>query len=42
MAAPYVTLKGNNHTISWYYGVGTYYYSVDPVTGLYNEVLAKR
>ena len=22
MAAPYVTLKGNNHTISWYYGVG--------------------
>ena len=23
MAAPYVTLKGNNHTISWYYGVGT-------------------
>lgn len=41
MAAPYVTLKGNNHTISWYYGVGTYYYSVDPVTGLYNEVLAR-
>ena len=31
MAAPYVTLKGNNHTISWYYGVGTNYYSVDPV-----------
>ena len=21
MAAPYVTLKGNGHTISWYYGV---------------------
>lgn len=41
MAAPYVTLKGNNHTISWYYGVGTYYYSVDPVTGFYNEVLAR-
>lgn len=41
MAAPYVTLKGNNHTISWYYGVGTYYYSVDSVTGLYNEVLAR-
>lgn len=41
MAAPYVTLKGNNNTISWYYGVGTYYYSVDPVTGLYNEVLAR-
>ena len=41
MAAPYVTLKGNSHTISWYYGVGTYYYSVDPVTGLYNEVLAR-
>ena len=41
MAAPYVTLKGNNHTISWYYGVGTNYYSVDPVTGLYNEVLAR-
>ncbi len=37
---PYVTLNGNNHTISWYYGVGTFYYSVDPSTGLYNERLA--
>ncbi len=41
MAAPYVTLKGNGHTISWYYGVGTLYYSVDPTTGLYNEALAR-
>ncbi|MGN0318537.1 MAG: pectinesterase family protein [Lachnospira sp.] len=41
MQAPYVTLKGNGHTISWYYGVGTLYYSVDPVTGLYNERLAR-
>ena len=40
MAADYVTLKGNNHTISWYYGVGTLYYSVDPGTGLYNKRLA--
>lgn len=40
MAAPYVTLKGNGHTISWYYGVGTKYYSVDPATGLYNKRLA--
>ena len=40
MNAPYVTLKGNGHTISWYYGVGTLYYSVDPATGLYNERLA--
>ena len=38
MAAPYVTLKG--HTISWYYGVGTKYYSIDPATGLYNKTLA--
>ncbi|MBQ4283874.1 MAG: hypothetical protein IJB96_08120 [Lachnospira sp.] len=38
---PNVTLNGNNHTISWYYGVGTCYYSVDPATGLYNERLAK-
>ena len=37
---PYVTLKGNGHTISWYYGVGTLYYSVDPATGLYNKRLA--
>lgn len=41
MNAPYVTLKGNGHTVSWYYGVGTLYYSVDPATGLYNEVLAR-
>ena len=40
MEAPYVTLKGNGHTISWYYGVGTNYYSIDPATGLYNERLA--
>lgn len=40
MAAPYVTLKGNEHTISWYYGVGTKYYSIDPATGLYNKTLA--
>lgn len=40
MNAPYVTLKGNGHTISWYYGVGTLYYSVDPGTGLYNKRLA--
>ena len=39
--APYVTLKGNGHTVSWYYGVGTLYYSVDPSTGLYNERLAR-
>ncbi len=40
MSAPYVTLKGNGHTISWYYGVGTNYYSVDPDTGFYNKRLA--
>lgn len=40
MAAPYVTLKGNGHTISWYYGVRTKYYSIDPATGLYNKTLA--
>lgn len=40
MAAPYVILKGNGHTISWYYGVGTKYYSIDPATGLYNKTLA--
>lgn len=40
MAAQYVTLKGNGHTISWYYGVGTKYYSIDPATGLYNKTLA--
>lgn len=41
MDAPYVTLNGNNHEISWYYGVGTFYYSIDPATGLYNERLAR-
>ena len=41
MEAAYVTLKGNNHTISWYYGVGTFYYSIDPKTGYYNEALAR-
>lgn len=40
MVAPYVTLNGNGHTISWYYGVGTKYYSIDPATGLYNKTLA--
>lgn len=37
----YVTLKGNGHTISWYYGVGTLYYSIDKESGLYSERLAK-
>ncbi len=41
MSAPYVTLKGNGHTISWYYGVGTNYYSIEPSTGLYSERLAR-
>lgn len=41
MAAPYVTLKGNGHTISWYYGVGTLYYSIEEATGLYSERLAR-
>lgn len=41
MDVPYVTLNGNNHEISWYYGVGTFYYSIDPATGLYNERLAR-
>ena len=35
---PYVAINGNGHTISWYYGVGTFYYSVDG-NGLYNERL---
>ena len=39
--APYITLNGNNHEINWYYGVGTFYYSIDPATGLYNETLAR-
>lgn len=37
--APYVTLNGNGHTLSWYYGVGTFYYSIDKSTGLYSESL---
>ena len=37
--APYVTLNGNGHTLSWYYGVGTFYYSIDSSTGLYSETL---
>ena len=40
MNAPYVTLKGNGHTISWYYGIGTRYYSIDAATGLYSKRLA--
>lgn len=35
---PYVKINGNGHTISWYYGVGTFYYSVDS-KGYYNERL---
>ena len=35
---PYIKINGNGHTISWYYGVGTFYYSVDS-TGLYSERL---
>ena len=37
--APYITLKGNGHEISWYYGVGSYFYSIDKATGLYDETL---
>ena len=37
--APYVGIKGNGHTINWYYGVGTFYYSIDEKTGLYSERL---
>ncbi len=36
--APYVKINGNNHTISWYYGVGTFYYSCDS-NGYYSERL---
>ena len=36
---PYVTVKGNGHVISWYYGVGSFYYSIDKGTGLYDEEL---
>lgn len=37
--APYVTLNGNGHELTWYYGVGTFYYSIDKSTGLYSERL---
>lgn len=37
--APYITLNGNGHTLSWYYGVGSFYYSIDESTGLYSESL---
>ncbi len=36
---PYITVKGNGHTIHWYYGVGSFYYSLDKATGLYDEEL---
>lgn len=36
--APYITLKGNGHTISWYYGQTYKYYSVGS-DGLFNERL---
>lgn len=38
-SAPYVTLNGNGHELNWYYGVGTFYYSIDKGTGLYSERL---
>lgn len=34
----YITLEGNNHEISFYYGVGSNYYSVD-ADGYYSESL---
>ncbi|MBQ6553665.1 MAG: hypothetical protein IJL89_00405, partial [Firmicutes bacterium] len=37
--APYITLKGNGHEISWYYGVGSYFYSIEKTSGLYDETL---
>lgn len=37
--APYVTLDGDGHTLSWYYGVGSFYYSIDEKTGLYSDRL---
>ncbi len=36
--ADYVKINGNNHTIQWYYGVGTFYYSIDD-SGYYSERL---
>lgn len=35
---PYVSINGNRHTISWYYGTTGKYYSVDK-NGYYNEEL---
>ncbi len=35
---PYITLQGNGHEISWYYGQSVKYYSVD-TDGLYSERL---
>ena len=35
---PYVSIRGNGHTISWYYGTTGKYYSVDQ-NGYYNEEL---
>ncbi len=36
--APYITVDGKGHKISWYYGVGSYYYSVDS-KGYYSDRL---
>ena len=36
---PYVTVDGKGHTIHWYYGVGSFYYSIDKASGLYDEEL---
>ncbi len=36
---PYITVKGNGHKIHWYYGVGSFYYSIDKATGLFDEEL---
>jgi len=33
---PYTTVNGNGHTISWYYGVGSFYYSINKGTGLFD------
>lgn len=38
VTAPYVTLNGNNHEITWYYGMVCSYYSCDS-DGYYNEEL---
>ena len=35
---PYVSINGNGHTVSWYYGTTGKYYSVDK-NGYYNEEL---